>query len=94
MALADFAARRTREDRDSTPERLPAVDPDGGEAAMGGREPWDYYGTERSASPGWVNDLTRRSVRTLITLDAAPAADLLTVPALYVHGRVDDFCSP
>ena len=32
---------------------LPAVAPDGGEAAMGGDEPYGYYGTSRSRSPHW-----------------------------------------
>jgi len=34
-------------------EELPAVAPDGGEAAMGGDEPYAYYGTSRSAAPHW-----------------------------------------
>lgn len=38
--------------------------------------------------------MTRRSLRALITLDAVPAADLLTVPTLVVHGRVDAYCTP
>ncbi len=32
-------------------DELPAVAPGGGLAAMGGDEPWSYYGTERSAAP-------------------------------------------
>ena len=76
-------------------EYLPAVDRDGGPAAMPGREPWDYYGTERSAAPGWVNRVTRLSVRELLTFDAAIGADFLAgTPALFIHGRRDDFCSP
>jgi uncharacterized protein len=76
-------------------EYLPAVDRDGGPAAMPGREPWEYYGTERSASPGWVNRVTRLSVRELLTFDAAIGADFLSgTPALFIHGRRDGFCSP
>lgn len=76
-------------------EYMPAVDPDGGAAAMPGREPWDYYGTARSASPGWQNRVTRASIRELLTFDAAVGADFLDMaPALFVHGRRDDFCSP
>lgn len=76
-------------------EYLPAVDPTGGVAAMPGREPWEYYGTERSASSGWTNQGTRLSIRELFTFDAAIGADFLAgTPALFVHGRHDDFCSP
>lgn len=77
-------------------EYLPAVsDAAGVEAAMGGEEPFAYYGTVRSYSPGWVNQVTRLSIRTLLTLDAAVGADFLgPTPALVVHGRNDDFCSP
>jgi fermentation-respiration switch protein FrsA (DUF1100 family) len=76
-------------------EYIPAVDPDGGPAAMPGREPWDYYGTERSAAPGWANRVTRLSLRELLTFDAAIGADFLGgTPALFIHGRRDGFCSP
>lgn len=76
-------------------ERLPAVSPDGGRAAMGGREPWEYYGTERSASPHWVNELTVASLYELMTLDTASPAQLLEqTPLLVVHGTTDDYCSP
>lgn len=76
-------------------EYLPAVDADGGPAAMPGREPWDYYGTPRSAATGWTNRITRLSIRELITFDAAIGADFLTrTPVLFVHGRRDEFCSP
>lgn len=76
-------------------EYIPAVDRDGGLAAMPGREPWDYYGTERSWAPGWTNRVTRMSVRELLTFDAAIGADFLAgTPALFIHGRHDDFCSP
>lgn len=92
--LAALVQVRSREDSGGEVEYLPAVDPDGGEAAMPGREPWDYYGTERSAAEHWSNRVTRSSIRTLLTLDASVGADLLAVPALWVHGRTDAFCSP
>lgn len=92
--LAVFGESRSNDDVVGEIEYVPAVDGDGGEAAMPGREPWDYYGTERSAAPGWKNSVTRRSIRELLTLDAAMGADFLRVPALYVHGRTDAFCSP
>ncbi|MFD2092684.1 alpha/beta hydrolase [Blastococcus deserti] len=74
--------------------RMAAVSPDG-PAAMGGREPWEYYGTERSASPHWVNEVTVASLYELMTLDTLSAADLLArTPLLVVHGTRDDYCSP
>jgi fermentation-respiration switch protein FrsA (DUF1100 family) len=74
---------------------LPAVAPDGGEAAMAGAEPWAYYGTERGEAVGWRNAVTRGSLHSLMTFDALGAADLLgDVALLVVHGRRDDYCSP
>jgi Hydrolases of the alpha/beta superfamily len=77
-------------------EYLPAVSADADvEAAMGGAEPFEYYGTARSAAPGWANRVTRLSIRELLTFDAAIGADFLDdTPALIVHGRRDEFCSP
>jgi len=90
-----FAAVEQRQFDTGEIEYLPAVDGDGGEAAMPGREPWDYYGTERSAAPGWTNRVTRLSIRELLTFDAAIGADFLAgTPALFIHGRRDGFCSP
>jgi uncharacterized protein len=90
-----FAGVEQRQFDSGKIEYLPAVDGDGGEAAMPGREPWDYYGTERSAAPGWVNRVTRLSIRELLTFDAAIGADFLAgIPALFIHGRRDNFCSP
>ncbi len=76
-------------------EHLPAVAPDGGEAAMGGDEPYAYYGTARSASAHWRNEVTRGSLHSLMTFDALGAAPLLAdTPLLIVHGKVDAYCSP
>jgi uncharacterized protein len=75
-------------------DRMSAVSPDG-PAAMGGREPWEYYGTERSASPHWANEVTVASLYSLMTLDALSCAELLeSTPLLVVHGTHDDYCSP
>ena len=75
--------------------RMPAVSPDGSDAAMGGWEPWSYYGTERSASPHWVNEVTVASLYELMTLDTTSAAALLEdTPLLVVHGTTDAYCSP
>jgi uncharacterized protein len=74
---------------------LPAVAPDGGEAAMAGDEPWQYYGTQRSAGGAWENRVTRGSLHSLMTFDALGAVDLLgDTPLLIVHGRQDAYCSP
>ncbi|GAB1694170.1 alpha/beta hydrolase [Krasilnikovia sp. M28-CT-15] len=80
---------------DAYDEFLPAVAPDGGEAAMSGEEPWSYYGTDRSRAPGWENRITRGSLHSLMTFDALGAAPLLgAVPLLVVHGTEDAYCSP
>ncbi|WP_239151932.1 alpha/beta hydrolase [Virgisporangium aurantiacum] len=76
-------------------EFVPAVAPNGGEAAMAGDEPYAYYGTARSASPHWTNAVTRGSLHSLMTFDALGAAPLLAgTPLLIVHGKVDAYCSP
>ncbi|MDQ0366442.1 alpha/beta hydrolase [Catenuloplanes indicus] len=86
-ALRSFIARAD--------EMIPAVAPDGGEAAMGGDEPFAYYGTARGAAPNWRNEVTRGSLHALMTLDALGAAPLLAeTPLLVVHGTNDDYCSP
>jgi uncharacterized protein len=74
---------------------LPAVAADGAEAAMGGDEPYAYYGTSRSRSPHWRNEVTRGSLHSLMTFDALGAAELLgETPLLVVHGERDAYCSP
>jgi fermentation-respiration switch protein FrsA (DUF1100 family) len=76
-------------------EYMPAVAPDGGEAAMGGAEPYAYYGTARSISPHWRNQVTRGSLHSLMTFDALGAAELLAgTPLLIVHGKTDAYCAP
>ncbi|GAA4261914.1 alpha/beta hydrolase [Dactylosporangium darangshiense] len=72
-------------------EHMPAVAPDGGEAAMSGEEPYSYYGNAEH----WRNEVTRGSLHSLLTFDALGAAALLArTPLLVVHGRVDAYCSP
>jgi uncharacterized protein len=76
-------------------EYLPAVAPGGAEAAMSGDEPYAYYGTARSRSPHWRNEVTRGSLHSLMTFDALGAASLLAAtPLLVVHGRTDAYCAP
>ncbi|GAA3833940.1 alpha/beta hydrolase [Sphaerisporangium flaviroseum] len=93
-ALASFSEVLERQDQGGEVEYLPAVALSG-EAAMPGDEPFAYYGTDRSAAPSWVNEITRASIRELITMDNMMGADFLSPkPGLIVHGLVDRFCSP
>ena len=86
-ALASFVDRYD--------EYLPAVAPDDAEAAMGGAEPYAYYGTSRSAAVSWQNQVTRGSLHSLMTFDALGAAPLLAdTPLLVVHGTADAYCAP
>jgi fermentation-respiration switch protein FrsA (DUF1100 family) len=79
-ALAGFAEQYD--------EYLPAVAPDGGEAAMPGEEPYSYYRDSTAM-------VTRGSLHSLMTFDALGAAPLLArTPLLVVHGRADAYCSP
>jgi fermentation-respiration switch protein FrsA (DUF1100 family) len=76
-------------------EELPAVAAGGAIAAMGGDEPFAYYGTERSAAAHWENRVTYGSLHALMTFDALGAAPLLSAtPLLVVHGRTDAYCAP
>ncbi|MFG2078668.1 alpha/beta hydrolase [Nonomuraea maritima] len=93
-ALAASTEVLERQDLGGPVEYVPAV-AERGEAAMPGDEPYAYYGTERGASPHWANEVTRASVRELLTMDNMMGADFLSPkPALVVHGVVDRFCSP
>ena len=94
--LAQFAEAAAEQYRTGQVAYLAAVSDDEDEpAVMAGAEPFTYYGTERSASPGWVNRLTLQTVRELITVDLAVGADFLgPTPLLVVHGTTDAFCSP
>lgn len=72
-----------------------AVSNDDDPAAMPGQEPFDYYGTSRSASPHWENRVTVASAYQIMTVDTAAAADLISpTPLLIVHGVTDEYCSP
>ncbi|MFF5113515.1 alpha/beta hydrolase [Streptosporangium sp. NPDC000509] len=93
-ALASFTEVLERQDGGAEVEYLPAVAEEG-EAAMPGDEPFAYYGTSRGASEHWRNEVTRASIRELITVDNMMGADFLSPkPGLIVHGLVDRFCSP
>ncbi|MBV8084282.1 MAG: alpha/beta hydrolase [Chloroflexi bacterium] len=93
--LLRFANMAQRQFAGGAVEYMPAVAPAGKEAVMAGQEPYDYYSNERSASPGWRNQVTLLSIRELITADLAIGADFISpTPTLIVHGRTDAYCSP
>ncbi len=93
--LADLRKAAVRQYATGDVEYMPAVAPDGGPALMGGDEPFSYYGTDRSQSPGWVNQISRTSLYELLTVDLAGGADFISpTPWLMVHGRTDAYCSP
>ena len=94
QALRSLAAVAEQQDRGGEIEYLPAVAAEG-EAAMGGEEPFAYYGTDRNQSAHWENSVTRASIRELLTVDNMIGADFLSpVPGLIVHGTSDAYCSP
>ncbi len=62
---------------------------------MTGDEPFEYYGTSRAWSPGWVNRLTTESVENLMSYNAVPFAHHVSpTPLLIIHGENDNFCLP
>ncbi|HEX2046122.1 MAG TPA: alpha/beta hydrolase [Acidimicrobiales bacterium] len=93
--LAGQMALAARQHATGEVEYMAAVSDDDTPALMAGAEPFAYYGTARSATPGWVNRITRSSVYSLVTTDLAVGADFISpTPWLMVHGRADDFCTP
>ena len=93
--LAGQMAVVARQQATGEVEYMAAVSDDDTPALMAGAEPFAYYGTERSARPGWVNRITQASVYSLVTTDLAVGADFISpTPWLMVHGRSDDFCTP
>ena len=94
--LASFAEMAQRQYQTGEVVYFNAVDAgDGKPTIMGGTEPAAYYLSERSASPGWKNQLTALTVRSLITADLACGADFLSpTPLLMIHGRIDEYLSP
>lgn len=94
--LAGFADVATREQATGEVEYIKAVsDIEGEDAAMPGAEPFEYYGTDRSATGGWKNRMTRLSVREAVTVDLTIGADFIDpTPTLVIHGRTDAYCPP
>jgi fermentation-respiration switch protein FrsA (DUF1100 family) len=74
---------------------IPAVATYNKPAAMTGDEPFEYYGTSRAWSPGWVNCYTTESIENLMSFNAVPFAHHVSpTPLLVVHGRKDKYCLP
>jgi hypothetical protein len=74
---------------------IPAVATDNKPAAMTGDEPFEYYGTSRAWSPGWVNRYTTESIENLMSDNAVTYAHHVSpTPLLIVHGRKDKYCLP
>jgi hypothetical protein len=94
--LATFTELAQRQEATGQIEYWAAVDAhDGRPVVMGGGEPADYYYSPRSASAGWVNQLTALSVLELITVDLAAGADFISpTPLLLIHGRRDEYTTP
>ncbi len=76
--LAGQMALAARQQATGDVEYMAAVSDDGTPALMAGDEPFAYYGTERSASRGWVNRMTQTSVYSLVTTDLAVGADFIS----------------
>ena len=74
---------------------IPAVATQNKPAAMMGDEPFEYYGTSRSWSPGWVNRYTTESIENLMSFSAVHhARHVAPTPLLIIHGKNDKFCLP
>lgn len=72
---------------------IPAVATGGKPAAMTGDEPFEYHGTSRSWSPGWINRYTTESIENLMSFNAIPHAHHLSpTPLLIIHGKNDKYC--
>lgn len=93
--LKQLAAVIERQNAGGPTEYLPHVAPEGELAFMVGGEPYQFYGTERAAAPGYRNELTVDTGLALLTLDNAIGADFLgPTPGLIVHGKHDVYATP
>jgi fermentation-respiration switch protein FrsA (DUF1100 family) len=93
--LKQFNAARQRHYETGEVQYIPAVATDNKPAAMTGDEPFEYYGTSRAWSPGWVNRYTTESIENLMSYNAVPYAHHVSpTPLLIVHGRNDKYCFP
>jgi uncharacterized protein len=93
--LKEFNNARQRHYDTGEVQYIPAVATDNKPAAMIGDEPFEYYGTSRAWSPGWVNRCTTESIENLMSYNAIPyARHVSPTPLLIVHGKNDKYCLP
>ena len=93
--LKGFNLARQKHYETGEVQYIPAVATDNKPAAMTGDEPFEYYGTSRAWSPGWVNRYTTESIENLMSYNAVPYAHHVSpTPLLIVHGKNDKYCFP
>ena len=93
--LKEFNAARQRHYDLGEVQYIPAVATGNKPAAMVGDEPFEYYGTSRAWSPGWVNRYTTESIENLMSYNAVPYAHHVSpTPLLIIHGKNDKYCFP
>ena len=93
--LKEFNTARQRHYDTGEVQYIPAVATGNRPAAMTGDEPFEYYGTSRAWSPGWVNRYTTESIENLMSYNAVPYAHHVSpTPLLVIHGRNDKYCFP
>jgi uncharacterized protein len=93
--LEELNAARQKHHDTGEVQYIPAVATGGKPAAMTGDEPFEYYGTSRSWSPGWVNRYTTESIENLMSFNAVPYAHhVAPTPLLIIHAKNDKYCLP
>ena len=93
--LKEFNIARQKHYETGEVQYIPAVATDNKPAAMTGDEPFEYYGTSRAWSSGWVNRYTTESIENLMSYNAVPYAHHVSpTPLLVVHGKNDKYCFP
>lgn len=93
--LKEFNTTRQRHYDTGEVQYIPAVATENRPAAMTGDEPFEYYGTSRAWSPGWVNRYTTESIENLMSYNAVPYAHHVSpTPLLVIHGKNDKYCFP
>ena len=93
--LEELNAARQKHYDTGEVQYIPAVATGGKPAAMTGDEPFEYYGTSRSWSPGWVNRYTTESIENLMSFNAVRHAHhVAPTPLLIIHGKNDKYCLP
>ncbi len=93
--LEELNAARQKHYDTGEVQYIPAVATGGKPAAMTGDEPFEYYGTSRSWSPGWVNRYTTESIENLMSFNAVSYAHhVAPTPLLIIHGKNDKYCLP